>query len=297
MTTCEFGATQLEVFDLQSIALPTTRSDFAYDVDGNGTPENQLGNIVGVLLTVGLDPQAEIDGAFLGGTIPTSLSLLTDPSLPASFGAIFGQSLPQHEQAVFCGSVADGRFSTVDTSEEVEPGRLLLTLPFVEGISIHVVGAQLAFIRKSDVVTGQLHGAIPVSEMRSQVYPATARLMTKKLAGDPQSTFSRELASIYDTGGGDDESGCSTSRDCGSTPVGSSSCRNPPPPVGDGHCADACDHVIDPCEVERNNITRNVTAADVQLFTDDGTQFRPNPERTHKDSVSLGIAFTAKLRQ
>ena len=65
MTTCEFGATQLEVFDLQSIALPATRLDFAYDVDGDGRPENQLGNIVGVLLTVGLDPQAEIDGAFL----------------------------------------------------------------------------------------------------------------------------------------------------------------------------------------------------------------------------------------
>jgi len=58
-----------------------------------------------------------------------------------------------------------------------------------------------------------------------------------------------------------------------------------------------CDQLIDVCEVADNNVVRNVLGPDVQLFTDDGTQFHPTPEHRHKDSLSLGIAFTAKLRE
>ena len=38
---------------------------------------------------------------------------------------------------------------------------------------------------------------------------------------------------------------------------------------------------------------KGVIGPDVQMFADDGVTYRPNPANTHKDSVSVGIAFTA----
>ena len=46
---------------VDSLTLPTSASQYAVDLDGNGSPDNQLGKIIGALKTAGFDNQAEID--------------------------------------------------------------------------------------------------------------------------------------------------------------------------------------------------------------------------------------------
>jgi hypothetical protein len=36
-----------------------------------------------------------------------------------------------------------------------------------------------------------------------------------------------------------------------------------------------------------------VTDSDVQMYSDDGSTYMPNPANTHKDSLSLGVSFEA----
>jgi hypothetical protein len=53
---------------------------------------------------------------------------------------------------------------------------------------------------------------------------------------------------------------------------------------GDGHIAT--------CEVSENAIIQNVLQPDVQLFDSNGN-FSPNSANTDKDSLSVGLGFTA----
>jgi hypothetical protein len=302
---CKLSATQVDPFDLQSLTLPKSRTDFPY-VLANGKTNNQIGNFLGFLgtkaswgygLAQEFDPQPDVDRAFADGIIGASLSLLTDPKAPDQFGAILAQSLRQHQQAFLCGSIANEKYQSVDAVDESAPATLTLTLPIIESITIQIVGVQLTFARTVDTLTGQLQGAIPVGDVERAVVPALARLLSKQIADDPSSDGSRQVASVYDNGGYGDGSDCRATRVCGTLQAGTPACRNPVAPVGDGRCADACDQIIDTCEVARNNIVRNILSADVQLFTDDGTKFQPKNDGMHKDSLSLGIGFTAKLRE
>jgi hypothetical protein len=56
-------------------------------------------------------------------------------------------------------------------------------------------------------------------------------------------------------------------------------------------CADQCDHIIDVCEVQTNTLLKNIFAPDVQMFQNG--VYKPNPSNTTKDSISIGVGFTA----
>jgi hypothetical protein len=58
-------------------------------------------------------------------------------------------------------------------------------------------------------------------------------------------------------------------------------------------CAKKGDGKIDLCEVSTNSIIVNALDPDVQMFSDDGLTYHPSSDNTHRDSLSLGVAFTA----
>jgi hypothetical protein len=84
-----------------------------------------------------------------------------------------------------------------------------------------------------------------------------------------------QILSIFDNGGKADPS-CSAG-----------TCKNP-----DGSCAVSHDNKIDVCEVASSGLIHNVLAPDVQLF-DSAGNYHPNPNNTMKDSLSIGVGFTA----
>ena len=58
------------------------------------------------------------------------------------------------------------------------------------------------------------------------------------------------------------------------------------------HCAVKGDRKIDVCEVATAGLIQNVLAPDIQMFDANGN-YHPNPDNTHKDSLSLGLGFSA----
>jgi hypothetical protein len=83
-----------------------------------------------------------------------------------------------------------------------------------------------------------------------------------------------QILSIFDNGGKADAS------------CAAGTCKNP-----DGTCAVKGDTKIDTCEVGTSGLIQNILAPDVQMF-DTAGNYHPNPDNTHKDSLSIGLHFT-----
>ena len=115
------------------------------------------------------------------------------------------------------------------------------------------------------LMTGQLNGSMKNSYVQSTLIPAIAQSLTAQVQADPSSAQSRQVESIFDTGG----------------------CTNP-----DGSQARASDFTISTCEVAQNSVIQNLLAPDVQIYDSQG-RYAPNPANTTRDSLSVGFAFTA----
>jgi hypothetical protein len=107
-------------------------------------------------------------------------------------------------------------------------------------------------------------GAADPTEFASMLGSGIAARLSAHLASDPGWSSAQQMAAIFDIGG----------------------CTNP-----DGSTAQAGDGVIDVCELVTNPIVRALFAPDV-LLHDSAGHYAPGTG-TPKDSVSLGVGFTA----
>jgi hypothetical protein len=122
---------------------------------------------------------------------------------------------------------------------------------------------------------GQLNGFISNSDVQTKLIPAIAASYTAMVSADPGSIQSMQILTIFDNGGTAD-------------PACSGVCKNP-----DGSCAVSGDKVVSSCEVASNSIIKNVLNPDVQMFSNGGTVYAPNPANTQRDSLSIGLGFAA----
>ena len=280
-----------------AMTVPLTASDFAYDLNGDGRADNQLGNIAGALAGQGFDLQAGIDGAITGGQ---SITLVDEQSTDPTFGSdacaatdvvpgvamaapdfsgngrftIDGTVAPGH----FFGPIASGAFVSQPPPAQARVPVVVhkLMLPLFGVTPVDVYGARIQYVRAASgqLGGGQLNGAIRQEDIQTKVVPAVAALFNQKVTADPTSSGSMQLLSIFDNGG-------TANAACGAT------CKNL-----DGSCAAAGDGQISDCEVGTNGIIKNVLAPDVQMF-DAAGNYHPNPLNTKKDSLSVGVGFTA----
>jgi hypothetical protein len=267
---CVSGTTRR--FMLTEMTVPQQRSDYAIDLNGDGRPDNQLGNIVGALTGGGVNAQDYVDQAFAAGLQPTSVEVIANGT---GGTALMEEDLPGHEEGVFCAWVRVTVFDSEPPPLMEVPAELSMTLAFADNVTVRVTAAQLHLKGlDGDQITGELHGAVRKDEFDAVVIPGVAHLMTRKIQGDPKSATSKQFAQLFDVGDGN-----------------GGSCRNP-----DGTTEPPNDGRVGVCEVLGNSITKNVTAPDVDLF-DDADHFHPNKDNTQKDSISLGVQFTAQAVQ
>jgi len=289
MQACTATGTQKQQFVVDTLLLPQTRNDYAFDLDGNGVVDNQLGNIVGALTAQGgpeVNPQTASDQALAAGhEVMLIDELSTDPAflsdacaastmytgkdqVPAP-GIHAYQVDPSLMPGAFTGPIATGSFVSAPNSVDVQM-TLRLTLFGAAPIPLPIHGAHLRYGRSgANLINGQINGAILNSEVQDRIVPAIAASLDATQKADPSSSQSKQILAIFDQGGS-----------------GGANCVNAggaPGVKGDG--------TISPCEVAENNIIKNVLAPDVQLFQNG--VYHPNPAKTMKDSVSVGIYFTA----
>jgi hypothetical protein len=270
------------------ITIPQMRTTFAYDLNGDGKPDNAYGNIIGALASQGLGLQASETAAQAAGRGLLLLELSSsdplfqnDPCAGVAVRRGVDQPAPNYSGAgsftidatvtpgSFSGPIAAGGFSSNAPATATTPVTLEVQLPFLAALggdtapltTLPITAAHLQLQYTGGKLTGgQLHGAITKQVMDTQVLPQSAKQLTQQLAANPTSARSQMILQIFDTGG--------------------------------GGCAVAGDKIIDTCELASNAIIKNILNPDVDLFAADGS-YHPNPANTDKDSLSLAIGFEA----
>jgi hypothetical protein len=279
-----------------AVTLPLQRSDYAFDLNDDGRADNQYGNIIGALAGQGLDPQAAATQTITSGqSITLVVEQAGDPTFTTATCAVTttyaglamaspdfsggGQFMidPAATVGHFFGPIAAARFTSEPPPANAKiPSLARVNLALFGSTPVDVVGARITYLRGANgsVTGGQLNGAIRQYDIDHTVVPALAATWNAQVQANPSSSTSMQLLAIFDNGGAADAA-------CGGT------CKNL-----DGSCAVAHDNVISDCEVGTAGLIKNVLAPDVQMF-DDAGNYHPQAANTKKDSLSIGLAFTA----
>ncbi|MCU1278920.1 MAG: hypothetical protein JWM53_2466 [bacterium] len=301
------GGTNTAKYVTNAVMVPQQRSDYAIDLNGDGRVDNQLGNIIGALEGQMLHVQDGVNQAVTAGTL---IVLMSETSSDATFASdacataqvqvgqsVVAPALPDYsgmghftvdsgqQGGSFTGPIKLSKFSSAPPATTTKPVEVDIKLPLVAGadpVTLKVNGAHLQFTRGADgkITGGQLNGAIKNSDVQTLIIPNVAKLLTDKIAKDmiPPATLSSsdmQILSIFDNGGKADAA------------CAAGTCKNP-----DGSCATKGDNKIDVCEVSTAGLIQNVLAPDVQMYDAAGA-YAPNKDNTVKDSLSLGLSFTA----
>ena len=289
-----------------ALLVPMTRSDYSIDLNGDGKLDNQLGNIIGALSAQNLNTQDGVDKSIASGGVVLLLTQTSaDPSYMADDASgvtvnvgntITAPAMPDFSgqgtftvnggvgAANFAGRISNGTYSSNSPVTTTHPVNATLQLPLVAGadpVTLSIIGAHITFrVAAGKIMNGQLHGAIKNSDVQGKIVPGVAKLLDGRVVADPTTSTNKQILMIFDNGGEADTTGA-----CNGV------CANP---AGDptGACAKKGDGRVSICEVATNSIIKNVLNPDVQMF-DAAGNYHPNAANDMKDSLSLGVGFTA----
>jgi hypothetical protein len=283
-----------------SVLMPLMRTDYAIDLNGDGKTDNALFALVAILKSQGTNANTQIANGIANGDqillidqTSSDATYASDPCATADvFTGVATHSMPDLSgsghftidstvpSGAFTGNITGSDFESILPTLQTTPVTVTLELVMFPGrtIALPLIGAQIKIARDpSGAVSGAIRGAIKQADVESNILPAFAAEVQEQVMNNPNDPNSISLLGYFDTGGTPDPD-----MSCKGT------CKNP-----DGSCAVANDGKIDLCEVTSNAAVASVVSPDVQMFSDDGSTYQPNPANTHKDSLSLGIGFTA----
>ena len=283
-----------------SLLLPMARTDYSIDLNGDGKLDNALYMLVNILKSQKTDPNTQIANGIANGDQillldekSSDATYATDPCATADvFTGVATNGMPDLSgsghfavdttvpSGAFVGALSGSEFQSILPTLQTTPVTVTLELVMFPGrtIALPLIGAHLKMKRGAGgAVSGEIHGAIKRDDVQNNILPAFAAEVQEQVMNSPNDPNSIGLVGFFDTGGSPDpDASCN------------GMCKNP-----DGTCAVANDGKIDICEVTTNAGVLSVVSPDVQMYSDDGSTYQPNPANTHKDSLSLGIGFTA----
>lgn len=204
---------------VNKILLPNSGTAYAIDLDGNGTKDNQIGVIMGAIKILGganFNLQADLDLQLAEGKVLMlfrlqSKSLVTDPSV--SLRLYDGRDLDNNPKDNFSGAEP---FSIDKTGPmnlllggqvnvgvlNAGPGNLSAPIPMggvVTSVSLRLSRLS-ALVSSKGMTKGQIHGAIPMSDVNSKILPSLATDLDKtwKKTTDPGK---KKVIAAFDTDG------------------------------------------------------------------------------------------------
>ena len=273
-TTAQAAGSYVRLYLVDSLVLPQSNSEYAIDVDGNGSVDNNLGSIVGALNGSGsLDWQASVSAAVASGSIvnlvrlqSTDANFANDPAAQAAWCTGLPTPTPplfDGTDNVACDTMSDtfiaalsgGNF--VSAAPATTPNPIALELRLALGTStftLPVWNARLSFTTDGSghLQTGQINGSVPHTNFEFEFSQAWASSCNASIQSNPASDNAKACINLFDGG-----------------------CTGFPAYAGDGQ--------IEVCEVQENSLIQALLAPDVQV-TDGGNVY---------DANSLGVRFTA----
>ena len=278
---------------VSTVHFPHKSSEDAYDLNGDGQPDDQWGQLVGGFQGTDTDIDGNEQAAIAAGTIvqlatlaSTDPTLMNDPHASTTLLAGVSQKTdfsgaghfvvdPTIPGGTANGTLASGIFASADPATTSTPTTYLLKIAFMDTtpVVLPLNGVHIRWQAQSGpparLVAGQINGSIKETDIQKYLVPAIARALTAIVQANPPKPSSMQLESLFDGGG----------------------CTNP-----DGSKAQAHDKIIDPCEVSQNAEVGSLLAPDVQIYDAIG-KYAPNPANTKPDSFSFGFAFEAVQAQ
>jgi hypothetical protein len=214
-----------ETWVVSAMRMPTDSTSAgveAFDLDGNGTVDNQLGAVLGAVVDTGTDVQSGVDAAIATGAVVELVETGTGASTSVAFhGGTPGVAPCASPQDVVCGRHLDG--STSFTAEmdpdaplvgsgtadafTAGPGNAHLVLPLFGGggVVLPLVKARVSLVRSGARLTGKIGGGVPADAVSSIVLPAMATWIQAVVARDcpggacAQGSQGQELVALFDT--------------------------------------------------------------------------------------------------
>ena len=204
---------------VNTLTLPKKGADYAVDLDGNGTKDNQLGNILGgisAFIPPANSPQTMIDSQIKQGALLLLFDVLAKSIVNAATMTLkmhLGADLDSDATDNFTGTEEFG-ISSSSPSGLSMPGKIVagamtagpgtMTIPIPLGTTPVNVSLKLAqakgALTSSALTGGQINGAIPMTEVNSTLLPAMATLLDSQYkTGD--ASIKALLKGLFDANG------------------------------------------------------------------------------------------------
>lgn len=282
-----------------NVYLPSGVMTYGIDIDGNGKADNQFAKLTGVIGSQ-VDLQTPITAAVRSGDLLLGLAVraasfnnacaavdsiplakLVPPPRFDGTDQLSPQAVPL---AALYGAIGDplpdtptgnpsGQLSTVLSAKltNQDPQSLTLQIPLWLGalpLTLQGVHVQ-ARIDDRGLLSGQLHGAISMTDVDTKILPTMATLSTLAINRDPNGSTAKTIIQLFeDQNNPVSQKKCMVAADCCATsPM---TCK------------------ILPAEVAGPALL----APDVEVF-DAAGRWAPVPNGANKNGLSVGMGFTA----
>jgi hypothetical protein len=195
---------------LDNLTWPATSNEAradGFDLDGNGTIDNQLGNVTASMSSMGFDLQTPQDQAIARGTVLMLADVQAD-DLTTATGAGYTMYVGTNPSPAPCNGSTDtvcghhltgtATFDAAATPRDAQligsitgnqltagPGHLSMQLSIVTGtpVTITLLAAH-AKLTTMPFVHGILGGAIPMTDFHDKIYPAMQTSFAATIAAD-----------------------------------------------------------------------------------------------------------------
>jgi hypothetical protein len=207
---------------VNKLTLPAAATDFEKDIDGDGTKENRLGEIMfglSALKNAGLDLQAELDYQLAGGTLLLlfevfATSLADDAAIKLQFHqghdpdgdpsnnftgtAVLNIAAGSDPNIKLDGKITGGKM-------EAGPGNFVIPIPMgIQTLDLTLNYATVVGdVSSTGILSGQLNGAIPWSDVDQKMIPAIATMLDTLVQNPSTPSGTKDTILLFFDGNGD----------------------------------------------------------------------------------------------
>lgn len=288
-----------------SLKVPGTTGSktYAYDVDGDGTSENQLRNLLNIVSSAGLNIQDPINMAVANGdavilTEVKAADLMKTDCASLTFALAkapaMGEAKPKFDGTdtfkigdvmgvKVLGVINNGKLTTTASKEQTgaEEQKIELKLPLTAGMTlplalrgVHFEGTFTVENGVPKIKDGAIHGVISKKDIDTKIVPTVATIITDMIHKDPMGSTTKTIVGLFENM---------------SVPVTKMKCDNTP--------MKCCAKNPATCEILPEEVLASpiggVLAADVEVLDDATDTWKPVPKGKNPDAMSVGLGFSS----